>query len=144
MSFKLETQIQNFRYDLEPQKSIFVVEWFHFDAGGSNGPEMRGFNKEELDAFTSYVVGNTYNFGGPKNYFEVTQSDIQDFEQDLSQSMADKGSPEYIVLTWLPIVTNRREIHQIMDILLISRTGRPDHDYDLNFAAIGKILQKLS
>lgn len=103
---------------------------------------IRAFSYMELEQFRNYVVPNTWNFGGGKNYFTVSEGGIPVKEiYDLVPNER-KMFPDYLILKPNPTLQKSFLISPFMEIVLVNERGLEHSDYNLQFGVVGKIIGK--
>lgn len=140
MDKKLETKLSNFRYNSLIVKNTFTVEWFRYDLNESLEENISAFDDADLKLFQNYVVANTNNFSGPKNYFTPTEGDIP--IEDIYDWVADERleHPDYLIIKPEPTIDHSGKISRVMEIILLSPNGEENHTFNLPFGVIGRIL----
>lgn len=139
--YKLETLLQNFRFNRDVQNELYTIGWFKYDLAEDSVNRISGFEYQELEIFRDYAVRYVFNFvKGGKNYHIVDEGEVpaeSDNDRIPSQGLL---FPRLLLLKPCPKVCNCYEISKIMEIALVDKLGE-NIEYSLQFGAIGKIVK---
>lgn len=140
MSQKLQTPLHHFRFNRETQKRSLNIDWFKYDLDESVEDNISGFTPKELELFRNFTLANDLNFSGDKNYHLTNSGEIP--VQELLDLVHDPqlNYPTHLILLPKPEIERSFAISPFMKIILLNAKGEHQHNYDLPFGVIGRVL----
>ncbi len=139
--YKLETLLTHFRFfEGTHTKEIFQVEWYKLFENEDNS-ESYGvcFTEKELDTFLLFIK-DSLNFTTPSHSACDSENTPRCGYNDRKPIQATQ--PMNILLRRKPLITHRdNTFFPCMDIELLNNSGEINHELELPFDLIGKIIE---
>ena len=126
MTFKFTTLLQWFELRETFINESIWMEWYCYDPNAENGESVKGFNFRQVPQLEAYMK-SCANFAGVVNYQQA-------YEEEIPVSFTE--NPEHEFPEFLIISPSKEQ----ETILLCSEDGLVQHDYNLEFSIIGKVL----
>lgn len=136
--YKLQTQLEYFRYNSFINIGKINVTWFVLDNDEEDDETGRCFTQDELNQFVNFTLNNLHNFPGAKNY-HLSNDDEAPYCNIYSALENERLiRPKNVIIRRNPQIS-RNGITECMDIILTNEQGTDKHVYELPFNVIGKI-----
>jgi hypothetical protein len=131
MTFKFTTLLKSFELGQTLINDAIWMEWYCYNPNAENGILLQGVSFKQVPQLEAYMK-STANFGGVVTYRQAYDDEMPVIDPSHLVDDSERGFPEFLIIS----PSKATEV----DIVLCKEDGSVQHDYNLEFSIIGKVL----